>query len=680
MRNTTLYKNKPKTFRRSSTKLLPEKNKKNVGWGTNLQNIEKSMREIYQPDGFVPEVKAKCKYWLETGDLSIFTEQELECIRCFAQTDQSGAEALIVAYDSPAGDYRKLFENKIKPHVYVAMKLFQSVWRKKMKEHGGLIEDFNMEEISNTPIPLLRQNPFWLELDKLIKSSDDWPITERYYYLAKQTCHCVDKTTQILTRKGWQTVENYKGGEIAVFDGSSIKFEVPSKWNVFEFKGNLLHFTGDEVDQAVTPGHKIVNYSNNKLSLLSADYAKSLSSLRFPTSAFYSGGSVNLPSWKIKLLVAIQADGYWYTDGTVRFRFVKQHKIDRLKKILSEGNISYEFHYGGLTDTLSSISECTVKGLENVCGFFEGKKEWGAWLLNFSLENLKTLVEELSWWDGTYTKTYLHKREEYITAISNNARWIKTIAHLVGKQGTINYKDSVYKIGLNNRKFSRVKYSGQFYYEDKVYCPTVSTGMFLTRRNLKISITGNSANYGIEKNTFRMNILEKSGGKIVIPVEEADRFLNTYRSLFPEIPEGNRMIEKQVLETRVLYNMFGFPYQITDLHIENKMKEYYAWPRQSTVGEITRIAYTRMQEYIENERKKWDLLADTHDSYLTQFPLMDVKDIIQKQQEFINQRLVSPVDGTIFYMKSETNIGFNWSPKKEGKNDLGLREVKWLNN
>jgi hypothetical protein len=368
MRNSTILKLAgPKTFRRASTKIMKR-------WGGNLQNVNKDMRKIYQPDGYRKELEAKCKYWLQTGDASVFSDEELETLMVFIQSDQAGAEALIVAYDCEPGQYRQLFINGIKVHVYVAMKLFPHIWKKKLKESGGLVEDFNIEEISETPINKLKQNPFWHDLDKLIKDSDNWQTSERYYYFAKQTCH--------------------------------------------------------------------------------------------------------------------------------------------------------------------------------------------------------------------------------------------------------------------------------------------------------------SANYDVQASMFRMNTLEKSGGKVYLPMDEAERFLVTYRSLFPEIPEGNRRIEEQVRKTGIIYNLFGHPYQVTDYNI-TKIKDYFAWPRQSTVGEITRIAFSNLQNYIWDTHQKWDVLQDNHDSYLCQCRLMDVLECQSKMRDFMNQKLISPVDGTEFNMKSEQQIGFNWSPFKPEKNEVGLREVHW---
>lgn len=361
----------PKTFRRSSTKILAR-------WGNNLQNVEKSGRALYIPDGPFMEHTGKCKYWLETGDISVFTQENLNKLRVMIQSDQSGAEDLVVSYDTDAAASRDCYIYGIKKHCYVAMRLFDYVWKNKLKESGGLIEDFNIEELCNTPIKDIKQNPFWHDLNVLLKKSDEWIPSERYYYFAKQTVH--------------------------------------------------------------------------------------------------------------------------------------------------------------------------------------------------------------------------------------------------------------------------------------------------------------SSNYGIEANTFRMNVLEKSNGKVVIPMNEARRFLETYRSLFPEIPERNRRVERQVRECRILFNHFGHPYQITDYNLsDSKMKEYFAWTPQSTVGEITRIAFTNLQNWIWDNNKQWDVLQDNHDSYLAQCPLQDVRECRDKMKEFMNIELISPVDNKKYRMKSEQNIGFNWSPYKEGKNVLGLREVSWLN-
>lgn len=338
-----------KTYRMGSRKILGL-------YGGNLQNIEKSMREIYVPDD---------------GKILV-------------QTDQSGADAVIVAYDCEPGDYRALFQNGVKPHVYVALQLFDYIWAKKMRENNLLgAEPFDIKEIIKTPIHKLKSLHYWKNLDLLIKDSDNWPVDQRFYYLAKQTCH--------------------------------------------------------------------------------------------------------------------------------------------------------------------------------------------------------------------------------------------------------------------------------------------------------------SANYDIQANTFRMNILEKSGGKIVVSQDEAERFLLVYRALFPEIPERNRRVARQAQATRTLYNMFGHPYHISQYQFsENNLKEYYSWNPQSTVGQITNIAITDMQNFIEKNKLDWDILINCHDSMTTQCPINEMLDCAKMQKQFIEQEFTSTIDGVPFRMRSETMAGFNGAPRKEKEingvktiiNPMGLQEVK----
>lgn len=665
---------------------------KRKGWGGNLQNIEKGQREIYIPDGVSNKLLDKLQHFSILRDLSIFTEEELEILRIFVQVDQSGAEALIVAYCCEAGAYRSLFTNGIKPHTFLGMHLFKDVWRTKMLESKAVTKDsgFDIDEMCRTSIPLLKMNPFWRDLDLLIKDSDNWPVDQRYYYLAKQTEHsCVDGQTEVLTRKGWRKIESVADigtltTEIAIYNKGLIQFEIPKVWNKMYITDTMYSLVGEETDQFVTGNHRVLYSSNGKQHIKYAKDIMHLNRPNIPTSGCYIGGSLDVKDWVIQLLVAIQADGHWCkseAEGTheylpkVIFRLKRDRKITRLLDILRQSGLTFskELH-------ANDVTCITVTGLEEVLRFFQGQKIWGSWLLDFSANNLALFVDELKYWDGTFDESYRHKREAYFTKYSTNAAWVKTICHLIGKQGTRNVsQDGLHIVGINSRQQSVASNKQRILnWTGFVYCPTVSSGLFMIRRNGKISVTGNS-NYDIHPPTFRMNILEKSGGKIVISKEDSERFLATKHSLFPEIKGYHRYVQSLAEKHRRLYNLHGHPYEITHYELqESNWKELYAWIPQSTVGEITNIAYTRMQQYITDSKVKWDLLSNTHDSYLLQCPLMDMRDCALKAKEFMEQEFVSPIDGAKFRMRSEAQAGFNWSPAKKDKNVIGLREIKGI--
>lgn len=213
--------------------------------------------------------------------------------------------------------------------------------------------------------------------------------------------------------------------------------------------------------------------------------------------------------------------------------------------------------------------------------------------------------------------------------------------------------------------------------------------------------TCHSANYDCQANAFQMNVLEKSGGKIVLSKPRAEKILSDYRALFPEIPARNREVDRQMRDTKILFNLFGFPFQMTGELTESNKKEGYAFGPQSTVGCITHICLTREQTFIEISGRKntvhqiprlepevdealqrfgaigadWDILQNGHDSSLGQAPEDQAIDMCRVKKFFMEQWLTSS-RGVKFQMKSESAVGKNWSPFHETKNPDGLREVK----
>ena len=135
------------TFRLSSTKIFNR-------WGTNMQNPSKDICRVYIAD---------------PGKVLV-------------QADQSGAEARVVAYLCDPGNFRDLFIYGIKPHVYVALHVFADTWADRCPD--VLIGNF-----TRSPIKDIKNLTGWKHLDSLIKSSDNWPASKRYYFIAKMICH-----------------------------------------------------------------------------------------------------------------------------------------------------------------------------------------------------------------------------------------------------------------------------------------------------------------------------------------------------------------------------------------------------------------------------------------------------------------------------------------------------------
>jgi hypothetical protein len=183
-----------------------------------------------------------------------------------------------------------------------------------------------------------------------------------------------------------------------------------------------------------------------------------------------------------------------------------------------------------------------------------------------------------------------------------------------------------------------------------------------------------AANYGMKAPAFQLNVLQKSEGKIALSKSEAENYLETYHSLFPEIREWHTWTDNELKATRVLRNLQGFPRTFVSAWNDKLLGEALAYVPQSTVGTITNVAYVRLQDYIELHGLKWDLLNNCHDSYLAQVPIGEETEAARVMMNFMQQDLMSP-RGEPFKMKSAASIGYNWGNYHEKKNPQGMKEI-----
>jgi len=126
-------------------------------YGTNLQNVKKSLTKIYIPD---------------EGKVLV-------------NVDQSGAEALVVAHETEHGNFRELFKNGIKSHVYVALHVFADIWEQ-------MHPDAEVPKLLTLSPTNLRKNEGFGLVEKSIKQSDNNPPAQRYYHIAKMACHALN--------------------------------------------------------------------------------------------------------------------------------------------------------------------------------------------------------------------------------------------------------------------------------------------------------------------------------------------------------------------------------------------------------------------------------------------------------------------------------------------------------
>lgn len=167
-----------------------------------------------------------------------------------------------------------------------------------------------------------------------------------------------------------------------------------------------------------------------------------------------------------------------------------------------------------------------------------------------------------------------------------------------------------------------------------------------------------ASNYGMGAHEFTLNALAKSEGSINLTKAQAQAFLTLYHSLFPEIQRWHVDTIQQLKLTRTLYNFFGYPRTFHGPLCDRTYKDAYSFVPQSTVGVITHNAFVKMQNYIEENGRDWDLLNNCHDSYAMQVPEDEAQDAAKVMKPYLMQSITSH-RGEQFVMGSDCKVGKN---------------------
>lgn len=230
---------------------------------------------------------------------------------------------------------------------------------------------------------------------------------------------------------------------------------------------------------------------------------------------------------------------------------------------------------------------------------------------------------------------------------------------------------SMHKIDhLIHSEIKDLKYWRDFkYYNDLI--KNSKTEYFIGKK------TCHSCNYSMGVNTFMIDTLKESSGKLVLSRSQAQHYLDTYHEIFPEIKEWHQEV-KETISTNpfIICNMFGYPRTCYDDPRESSvLRDFISWVPQSTVGCISNDSIVSMYAFISEQRLiNWHIMNNKHDSVLMMVPDNDINLCAKKLKEYTEVEL-SNQRGEKFRMKSEVKVGKNWGDWDEKENVLGMKEL-----
>jgi DNA polymerase I-like protein with 3'-5' exonuclease and polymerase domains len=313
--------------------------------------------------------------------------------------------------------------------------------------------------------------------------------------LSSSDPNCFSPDTEVLTPAGWVRFDVYTPGTpVAQWENGVISFVKPTDY-VKQKAERLVHIENQHIRLKVTEDHRCLlrHRKTGELRVfLGKDYPSDWQQLH---AGWFSGGQTQLGEDLLRLVVAVQADGYIDQHGAIELSFTKTRKAKRIKSILDNLEAKYAHNP---EDSLGRARFRLPKSplVERVLELIGTEKVFGPWLLDLTEEELDIFCEEVFFWDGCWAR-----RNHYSSDQPANATWVQTILAIRGKRahfriyekanGEPNYQIDVtardYSLTTNARKKTRA-------YGGDVYCVSVPSSYILVRTNGEICVTGQCQN------------------------------------------------------------------------------------------------------------------------------------------------------------------------------------------
>lgn len=316
---------------------------------------------------------------------------------------------------------------------------------------------------------------------------------------------CVDCDTEYLSETGWKKISEYDGEKVLQYneDGTA-QFVKPLKfweydaymlWRVkatrfdmcvSEYHNVVYHPTNDPPGIKIKPFHDIrVAMQQNK-----EGFAGNI-----PKTFDYEGEGVIFPDNKIRLMVAVFADGSFRNCSDQCYMgLTKQRKKERLEWLLKENKISYE-----------------VKGGFYIFNAPMNRKHYPKSWYRMNKHQLSVVLDEMKHWDGCqFEKGHV---PSFCTTHKGDADFIQFAYTALGYPAYITTRDRRNKpkyikdhwiksekvsynvcSGVKSKIASMRKGKLELYptKDGKMYCFTMPSKMWVMRRNDKIIVTGNT--------------------------------------------------------------------------------------------------------------------------------------------------------------------------------------------
>jgi site-specific DNA-methyltransferase (adenine-specific) len=296
---------------------------------------------------------------------------------------------------------------------------------------------------------------------------------------------CLSEDTEVLTESGWMLYNKAKQERILAYDVQTdvYKWEKPSRWNEYRIESDTAYrIHSNHTDQIVSRGHRCLVERNGKIAFVQAEELSRMEHMPYLQNDFFA-----LPQRHGELLLE---DLLRQSEGLAKAIFSKRQREKeagqgscwRKEPCLERGRdlLQAQREIRGSVDQVCSVPCEHEKHGE------KGRVCYGAQASSCNCDRQGADT------DGVRA-SYQSRRNGQQT----------------GKPDAVCYKCGSQAIRARASYQTTLATVTPIEYSGLIWCPTVSTGAFVARRNGKIFITGNS---GFPKSLDVSKAIDKAAG------------------------------------------------------------------------------------------------------------------------------------------------------------------------
>lgn len=309
---------------------------------------------------------------------------------------------------------------------------------------------------------------------------------------------CVDADTEYLSSTGWKRIADYTGGKVGQYHPTTgvVEMVEPTEF-VKKPCAEMIRFkTTRGVDQLLSPEHRVLLADGvvKRADQIEAEYGTRYSRLNHKFRATFTVDRPGIPysDAEIRLMVAVNADGYNERGEHIIVRLKRARKITRLSKLLGDAAVA------------SDVRICRTTGFTVFSFYAPAPKGFGATWWEASQAQLRIVADEAVHWDGSARKAGGLSFTSYTIA---DADFIQYAYSAAGCRASLNSKQrgdrvehtvyakdggiiGLYGVGKDGSVRSNVwrEPSPDGY----KYCFVVPTSFLILRRNGCVFATGNT--------------------------------------------------------------------------------------------------------------------------------------------------------------------------------------------